>query len=90
MVALKLNEAKSEPEPVQDIQFLRLRLRLEIIAYVCQISSQTVCRTEKCPISWNHEVDHDQVGLRSHPTDSTTHEALTTTLGLTDRFTPPC
>ena len=53
MVGLRLNEAKSELEPVQDIQFLGLRLHLdrgraslpvskaqEIMARACQISSQ--------------------------------------------------
>ena len=55
MVGLKLNEAKSELEPVQDIQFLGLQLCLdqgraslpiskarEIIAQACQIPSQSV------------------------------------------------
>ena len=82
MVGLKLNKAKFELEPAQDIQFLGLQLRLdqgraslpisearEIIAHACQISSQTV-----------------------HPTGSVTHEALQQhfhSLGLTYRFTPP-
>ena len=55
MVGLKINKAKSELEPVQDIQFLGLRLRLgqgsaslpiskarEIITCACRISSQRV------------------------------------------------
>ena len=55
LVGLKLNEAKSVLVPVQDIQFLGLRLCLdqgraslpiskacEIIAHACRISSQTV------------------------------------------------
>ena len=53
MVGLRLNEKKFELEPVQDIQFLGLRLLLDqgraslpvskawdIMAYVCGISSQ--------------------------------------------------
>ena len=55
MVGLKLNEAKSELEPVQDIQFLGLWFHLdkgraslpiskaqEIIAHACLVSSQRV------------------------------------------------
>ena len=66
MVGLKLNEAKSELEPVQDIQFLGLRLHLdqgrtslpmskaqEIIATLAVYSSRKFCRTQQCPDSWD-------------------------------------
>ena len=69
LVGLKLNEAKSKLDPVQDIQFLGLQLRLdqgraslsiskaqEIIAGACRISFQTVCHTEKCPSSWDYSI----------------------------------
>ena len=71
MVGLKLNEVESELEPVQDIQFLQLRLCLNqgrdslpisearmIIARACQIFEQ-----RSIPV---HGIS--QLGLQSHPT----------------------
>ena len=88
IVGLRLNEAKSELEPVQDIQFLGLRLHLdqgrtslpvskarEIMAHACRISSQKTSRTWRCPNLWDH-----LIGPQSHPTGSSTLEAPTTTL----------
>ena len=62
MVGLKLNEAKSELEPVQDIQYLVLRLHLDqrraslpVSKHVCaKYPPRQFCRTEKCPSSWDH------------------------------------
>ena len=63
LVGLKLNEAKSELEPVQDIQFLGLQLCLDqgraslpvskawkIIPCMCRISSQTVLLLHMRPL----------------------------------------
>ena len=63
VLGLKLNEGKSELEPVQDIQFLGPQLRLdqgraslpiskarEIIACACQLSSQKVLSYREVPL----------------------------------------
>ena len=89
MVGLKLDEATSELEPVQDIQFLGLRLRLDEGRASLPISKarEIIARTVPniLPVS---SVVHrrvpvhgiTQLGLRSHPTGTTTHEAPTTLL----------
>ena len=91
MVGLRLNKAKPELELVQDIQFLGLRLRLdegraslpiskawEIIAHTCQIFSQKIFVLHRSvPI---HGIT--QLGLRSHPTGSSTLDASTTTFSI--------
>ena len=81
MVGLRLNKAKSELEPVQDIQFLGLRLHLdqgrasfpvskarEIMAHVCRMSSQKT-------LSYKEVSKFMGSGLRSHPTGLSTLEA---------------
>ena len=87
LVGLKLKEAKSELDPVQDIQFLGLRLCLdqgraslpiskarEITAceYMPNILPDSFVMQRGVPV---HGIT--QLGLWSHPTGSTTHEALT-------------
>ena len=67
---LMLNKAKSELEPVQDIQFLGLQLHLDQ-------------GRASLPISKAREImahSFTQLGLRSHPTGSSTLEAPTMTL----------
>ena len=92
MVDLRLNEANSELEPVQNIQFLGLQLHLnqgraslpvskarEIIAHGCRISSQKILSyTRSVPF---HGIT--QLCLRSHPTGSPVFEAPTTTFSFT-------
>ena len=89
MVGLKLDKATSELEPVQDIQFLGLRLRLDQGRASLPISKarEIIARTVPniLPVS---SVVHrrvpvhgiTQLGLQSHPTATTTHEAPTTLL----------
>ena len=102
MVGLKLNKAKSELEPVQDIQFLGLRFRLdqgraslpiskawEIIVCACQISSQTVLafgEVSEFMGSLNWASDLIPLG-RLHMRPLQRHFYL---LCLTDQFTPTC
>ena len=67
MVGLRLNEAKSELEPVQDIQFLGLPLFLDQARVSIPVSKageiwhtraeyppRKPCRTQKCPNLWDH------------------------------------
>ena len=57
-VGLRLNEAKSELEPVQDIKFLGLPLLFQSsgdMAHACRISSQKTL-SYKCPNLWDHSV----------------------------------
>ena len=88
MVGLRLNEAKSELEPVQDIQFLGLPLFLDQARVSIPVSKageiwhtrakyppRKPCRTQSVQIYGITLLD-----LRSHPTRSSTLEALTTTL----------
>ena len=101
MVGLRLNEAKSELEPVQDIQFLRLRLHLdqgraslsvskaqETMSHMCRISSQkTLSYTE---VSQFMGTLNWAAGLiprgRLHLRPLQRHFY---SLGLTNRFSPP-
>ena len=102
MVGLRLNEAKFELEPVQDIQFLGLLLHLdqggaslpvskawEIMAHVCQISSQEILSyTEVSQYmgSLNGASGLIPLGrLHLRPLQQHFHP-----LGLTNSFTPPC
>ena len=99
MVGLRLNEAKSELEPVQDIRFLGASVtpgsgesfppNIQGSARACQISSQTVLS--------NREVSQFMGSLnwasgliplgRIHMRPLQRHFYL---LCLTNRFTPPC
>ena len=83
MVGLRLNVAKSELEPVQDIQFLWLPLLLD--------QGRASLPVSKAREIWNTHAEYPrrksvpiygmtQLGLRSHPTGLSTLEALTTTL----------
>ena len=69
MVGLRLNEAKSELEPVQDIQFLGLPLlldqgraslpvskALEIWHTHAKYPHRKPCHTQKCPNLWDHSI----------------------------------
>ena len=69
MVGL-INEAKSELEPVQDIQFPGLQLHLDQGR-----ASLTISKAREIMAH-----SFTQLGLRSHPTGSSTLEAPTTTL----------
>ena len=90
MVGLRLNEAKSELEPVQDIQFLGITLGSgdsfppklgsiqssgDNITRVPNILPENLVVHGGIPI---HGIT--QLGSRSHPTGSSTLEAPTTTL----------
>ena len=97
-VGLKLNEAKSELDPIQDIQFLILRLLLDqgraslpvskalgIIAGTCQISSQSSLVVHSSVLV--HGVI--QLGFRSYPTGSSApSQQHFHSLGLTNWFIP--
>ena len=101
MVGLSLIEAKSKLEPVQDIQFLGLRLYLdqgraslsvskaqEIMAHACRISSQKILSyTEVSQFmgSLNWASGHIPLG-RLHLRPLQRHFH---SLGLTNRFSPP-
>ena len=87
MVGLKLNEVKSELEPVQDIQFLGLQLCLDQgeAPNIQGSGDNSKCVSNILPVSAVvqssipvHGIT--QLGLRSHPTGTTVHEADTTTL----------
>ena len=96
MVGLRLNEAKSELEPVQDIQFLGLRLHLgqgraslpvskarEIMAHVCR----KPCRTRRYLIMGSLNWASGLLPLgRLHLRPLQQHFY---SLGLTNRFSPP-
>ena len=67
MVGLRLNEAKSELEPVQDIQFLGLPwIKGELPSQYPKLGRygtrraeyppRKPCRTEKCPNLWDHSI----------------------------------
>ena len=69
MVGLRLNEAKSELEPVQDVQCLGLPLLLdkgraslpvskarEIWHTHAEHPPRKPCCTEKCPNLWDHSI----------------------------------
>ena len=69
MVGLRLNEAKSELEPVQDIQFLGLPFFLDHARVSIPVSKageiwhtraeyppRKPCRTQKCPNLWDHSI----------------------------------
>ena len=102
MVGPSLNKAKSELEPVQNIQFLGLRLRLdqgraslpiskawEIVAHVCCISSQKILSYREVSQfmgSLNGASGFIPLG-RLHLRPLQQHFH---SLGLTNRFTPPC
>ena len=103
MVGLRLNEGKFGLEPVQDIQFLGLRLLLdqgraslpvskarEIIAHVCRISSQkTLSYTEVSQFMGSLNWSSGLIPLgRLHLRPLQQHFH---SLGLTNRFsTPQC
>ena len=102
MVGLMLNEAKSELEPVQNIQFLGLRLHLdqgraslpisearEIIAHLCRISSQKILSyTEVSRFMGSLNWASGLIPLgRLYLRPLQQHFH---SLGLTNRFTPPC
>ena len=86
MVGLRLNEAKSELEPVQDIKFLGLPLswiRGELPSHYPKLRRYGTRMPDILPE--NFVVQRSvpiygitQLGLRSHPTGSSTLEALTT------------
>ena len=88
MVGLRFNEAKSELEPVQDIQFLGLPLFLDQARVSIPVLKQGRYGTHVPNILPENLVAHRSVqiyeitllGLRSHPTGLSTLEALTTTL----------
>ena len=102
MVGLGLNEAKFKLEPVQDIQFLGLLLHLdqggaslpvskarEIMAHVCQISSQKILSyTEVSQFMGSLNGASGLIPLgRLHLRPLQRHFRP---LGLTNSFTPPC
>ena len=88
MVGLNLNKAKSELGPVQDIQFIGLRLRLDqgrASLPVSKTRDNCTCMPNILPGSFViqrsvpvHEIT--QLGFWSHLIGLTTHEALTTTI----------
>ena len=102
MVDLRLNEANSELEPVQNIQYLGLRLHLdqgraslpiskarEIIGHACRISSQSILsysEVSRFMGSLNWASGFIQLG-RLYLRPLQRHFH---SLGLTNRFTPPC
>ena len=86
MVGLRLNEAKSELEPVQDIQFLGPHyswIRGELPSHYPKLGRYDTRMPNILPE--NLVIQRSvpiygitQLGLRSHPTGSSTLEALTT------------
>ena len=98
MVGLRLNEAKSELEPVRDIQFLGLQLHLDQGRAEGSIQSSGDNGTHVPNILPGNLVVHrsvpvdgsTQLGLRSHPFGLSTLEALTRTFSFFRSDKPVC